>query len=134
MGDYPRGCPHIRTTLSCVHWINLRDLKWFKLGFARDGLGQLVERSLVNRLRAQKAFTDSCELLEHNMRTVVFESFLSQLIQNTVKYLPETISLLTTNSLDVPTCSPSPSLLKIALSFPVLSVPLSLPSLPESPS
>lgn len=133
VGDYPRGCFHIRTTISCVRWINLRDLKCFKFRVARDGLGQPVERSLVNRLRAQKAFTDSCELLEHNMRTVVFESFLNQFIQDTVKHLLEIISLLTTNPLNVPTCSLSPSLLKIALSFPVLSVPLSLPSLQNRP-
>ena len=116
--------PTLRATLTRVRWIDLRHYESFRFGFVRDVLVQSVKRPLVNRLRVREAFADSFELLEHDMRTLVFESFLNEFVRHDVKHLLEAPRLLTTDSLDVLVCPSSPSLLERTTALLVFAVPV----------
>jgi hypothetical protein len=69
----------LRATLARVRRMNLLHLQPFRLDFVRDALEQTVECLLVNLFRVRQAFADACELLRHDMRTVVFAFIMSYL-------------------------------------------------------
>jgi hypothetical protein len=83
-----------------------------------------VERPLVNRLRVRETFADTFELLEHDVRAVVFKGLLYEFVRDRVKKLLEAPSLLATDPLNILVCPASADLLQVAPSHLVLSMPV----------
>jgi hypothetical protein len=118
------GEPALRATLTRVRRVNLLHFNPFRLSFVRDVFVESVERPLVNRLRVRETFADTFELLEHDVRAVVFKGLLYEFVRDRVKKLLEAPSLLATDPLNILVCPASADLLQVAPSHLVLSMPV----------